>query len=189
MGGSAAPHRVRAFLAVPLPEAQRQSLAAHLEECDQVAPSYRWVPPQNLHVTLRFLGGLDPATVQRLQAELRRVRASPFRLALDGRDAFGPRSSPRVVWLSVTEGARDCAALAASLERACQAAGLEPEPRPFRAHLTLARARPGAARLPALPEPPALEAWTVCDFVLYESRLGGRAAAYVPLERYRLRPE
>ena len=189
MGGSVGPHRVRAFLAVPVPEAQRQSLAAHLEECGRLAPGYRWVLPQNLHLTLRFLGGLDPATVERLRGDLRRVRASPFRLALDGRDAFGPRSSPRVVWLSVSEGAQDCAALAACLERSCRATGLEPEPRPFRAHLTLARARPGAPRLPTLPEPPALESWTVEDFILYESRLGGRAAAYVPLERYPLRPE
>ena len=69
---------------------------------------------------------------------------------------------------------------------ACRAVGLESEARPFRAHVTLARSRPAPSTLPDLPSPPRLEPWTVADFVLYESRLGGPAATYLELERYRL---
>ena len=75
--------------------------------------------------------------------------------------------------------------LAGAVEAACAAAGLEPDPRGFRAHVTLGRAREDGGRLPALPEPPSLEPWTVGEFVLYESRLR-QAERYVALDRFRL---
>lgn len=92
-----------------------------------------------------------------------------------------------MVWLSVESGAEALGGLAEQVEQACRRAGLEPEERPFRAHLTLARAasRDGAA-LPDLPAPPALEPWPVGKFVLYESRLGKGPAVYVPLEEFAL---
>jgi RNA 2',3'-cyclic 3'-phosphodiesterase len=177
-------HPVRAFLGIPLPDEQRRVLTPHLEECARLAPAYRWVPAENLHLTLRFLGAVDPLTLERLGGRLTQVRPRRFQLALDGRGGFGPRGAPRVIWLGVAGALADCAKLAAVLEAACQEAGLEPEARAFRAHVTLARARPAAPRLPPLPPPPPLEPWTVTDFLLYESRLGGRAASYIPLQRY-----
>ncbi|MDQ6741286.1 MAG: RNA 2',3'-cyclic phosphodiesterase [Candidatus Dormibacteraeota bacterium] len=186
MGGSEEGDRVRAFLALTLPEEQRRVLAAHVEECARRAPGHRWVPPANLHLTLRFLGSLERSRLERLRQGLRSVRLAAFELGLDGRGSFGPRAAPRVVWLGVGAGREHCAALAESVEEACAAVGLESEARPFRAHVTLARARSGPSRLPELPAPPTLEPWTVADFVLYESRLGAPAATYLELERYGL---
>lgn len=183
------PHRVRAFVAIDLPEAHRRQLAAHLKACAQIAPAYRWVPPENLHLTLRFLGGLEPAALAQLRSELGAVRGQPFQIALDGRGAFGPRRAPRVVWLGLGQGADGCARMAEAVETACHAVGLEPESRPFHAHLTLARARPEARGLPDLPLPPVLEPWTVTDFVLFQSRLGGRTPVYAELQRFGLRSE
>jgi 2'-5' RNA ligase len=185
MGGSGSSNRVRAFLALPLPEVQRRLLAAHVEECQRRAPGYRWVPAENLHLTLRFLGSVQLDALERLGGRLGEVRRAPFELGLDGRGSFGPRTAPRVVWLGVERGVQPCASLAAALEEACQWAGLEPESRPFRPHLTLARARSDSGRLPELPPPPVLEPWQVTDFVLYESRLG-RLATYLQLQRYPL---
>lgn len=183
------PHRVRAFVAIDLPERHRRRLAAHLEECARLAPAYRWVPPENLHLTLRFLGWLEPAVLAQLRSELASVRIERFRIALDGQGTFGPSRAPRVVWLGLGEGADRCGSVAEAVETVCRAAGLEPEPRPFHAHLTLARARPETRRLPDLPPPPVLEPWTVAEFILYESRLGGRTPVYAELERYALRSE
>src|SRR5207244_3542780 len=68
-----------------------------------------------------------------------------------------------------------------------RAAGLEPEGRPFRGHVTLARARASRGNhLPELPPPPALAPWTATEFVLYESRLGRPGVLYIPLERFAL---
>jgi 2'-5' RNA ligase len=185
MGGSASSNRVRAFLALALPEEQRRQLATHVEECSRRAPGYRWVPAENLHLTLRFLGHVEPEVLERLRGLLREVRQAPFELGLDGRGSFGPRGAPRVVWLGIERGAPACADLAAALEEACQEVGLERESRSFQAHLTLARARSDSGRLPPLPPPPALESWQVADFVLYESRLA-RQATYLELQRYPL---
>jgi len=93
-----------------------------------------------------------------------------------------------VVWLGVEGGREALEQLAAAVESACRAAGLEPEERPFRAHLTLARAAErGGSELPDLPPPPSLPPWQVRELVLYESRLGRGPAIYSPIERFELR--
>lgn len=186
MGTSGTGDRVRAFLALTLPDMQRGLLASHVEECARRAPAYRWVPPANLHLTLRFLGSLDGPRLELLRNGLRAVRRPRFELGLDGRGAFGGRAAPRVVWLGVGAGREACKVLAQALEKVCRDAGLEPETRPFRAHVTLARARSRPDGLPELPPVPDLRPWTAADFVLYESRLGGPSAAYLELERYPL---
>jgi len=140
-----------------------------------------------LHLTLRFLGSLEPAELDRVRARLRDVRRPAFRLGLDGRGVFGRRAAPRVLWLDVAEGRDTCASLAAAVEDACRSAGVPPEDRAFRAHVTLGRQRTEGERLPPLPDAPALAPWTVRDFVLYESRLY-EEPRYVPLDRYPLLP-
>ena len=95
-----------------------------------------------------------------------------------------------VVWLDLASGREPAAALAAATEGACVAAGLEPERRPFRPHLTLARSRERfGSVLPDLPPAPDLEPWTATDMILYESRLGGGPPVYTPLERFPLEAE
>src|SRR5919108_2868917 len=101
MGGFERSDRVRAFLALALPDDQRRLLAAHVEECARLAPDYRWVPGTNLHLTLRFLGSLETSRLEQLRDRLQGVRRPTFELSLDGRGSFGPRSTPRVVWLGV----------------------------------------------------------------------------------------
>jgi len=176
---------VRTFVGLELPEAHRLALARHLDECTRIAPSYRWVQPDSLHLTLRFIGWIEPARLRRVERELGTIRSRPFELAMGERGTFGSRASPRVVWLGLAEGLDACAALAAAAEAACLTAGLDADARRFQAHVTLGRAREEGERLPPLPEPPRLAPWTVQDLVLYESRLR-QQPRYVPLQRYPL---
>jgi 2'-5' RNA ligase len=178
--------QVRCFVGLELPRAHRAALAAHLEDCASLAPGHRWVDPDGLHLTLRFLGGLEPARVNAVRAALALVAGAPFRIALGGQGTFGPRSAPRVVWLGVALGAEPFTALAGAIELACRSAGLEADSRLVRPHLTLGRQRAGGTRLPALPPPPALPPWSVEDFVLYESLLRPPPPRYLPLDRYGL---
>jgi RNA 2',3'-cyclic 3'-phosphodiesterase len=179
--------KVRAFVALEVPEPLRGTLAGHLDLCRAAAPAFRWVPAESLHLTLRFLGSVSPDRLDALRGGLRGLRDRSFQLALDGVGTFGARSAPRVIWVGMREGIERAAELAERVEAVCQAAGLEPESRPFRGHVTLARARASrGSPLPELPSPPPLEAWTATEFVLYESRLGKPARAYVPMERFRL---
>lgn len=181
------PGGIRSFIALDLPEVHREALAAHLESCTRLAPAFRWVAPDALHITLRFLGHLDAAVLEGVAAALGQVQRATFQIALDGIGTFGSRVAPRVVWIGVGEGRAECGVLAQQVEAACRAAGLDADPRGFRPHVTLARARSDGERLPSLPPSPSLAPWTVEEFVLYESRLR-REPRYVALSRYSLAP-
>jgi len=179
--------RLRVFVALPVPEPQRRVLADYLAASARAVPGYRWVEPEALHLTLRFLGSVETAQLDRVRAELRRVRGEPFRVGLGDRGTFPGRGLPRVIWLDLAEGAESCARLAAEIESACRAAGVPAEARPFRAHVTLARARDRCLEPPRLSDPPRPDPWTADEFVLFESRLRpGPGPRYVPLERYPL---
>lgn len=173
---------IRAFVALPLADATRHALDPYLRACERLAPSYRWVPAANLHLTLRFLGRVDRAGLERLRAALAEVRTPPFWLRTGAVGTFGGR----VIWLGLDEGEAEAGALAAAVDRACEEAGLGPADVPFRAHLTLARATKGARRAPSLPPPPDLDRWRADAFSLYQSRLGRPHATYVPLDRFSL---
>ena len=185
LGGQAPIERIRAFFGLPLPEENRKRLESYLRECSEAAPQFRWSDPHNLHLTMRFVGGVDRDVVNGI-AE--RVDAGgAFEIALGELGTFTRGRFARVVWLGVREGAEPLQALAARLEAECQAAGLEAEARAFKAHLTLARARGReGAVLPELPALPQLEAWRATELVLYSSHLGRGGAVHEPIRVVRL---
>lgn len=183
---------LRTFVAVEVPGPARAEVRALVEAVAAASPprAVRWVRPEGLHLTLRFLG---PTPVERLAAVGAVVRATAgrhrsFAVEIAGAGAFPTLRRPRVLWLGVAVGGPELAALAADLDRGFEPLGWAPEGRPYAAHLTLARAEPGpgaaetAARL--------VEAahgfrfrWEVEDLVLFESILGRGGASYLPLER------
>ena len=179
---------IRAFVALPIPALQREALARYSAACAQAAPDLRWVPAPNLHLTLRFLGSREPEVLDALQARLGALQSPRFELELGGLGTFGGQRA-RVVWIGLTAGQAAAQSLAAQVEAACEASGLEPEPRPLRAHLTLARSRErGGVVVPRLPPLPGLAGWSADSFVLYRSRLGKGPAQYEELATYPLLP-
>ncbi len=179
--------RLRAFVAVEVPAAE--ALCRFLSAARETMPGFRWVEPANLHVTLRFLGQLERCALDRLITELRGVRAQPFTLGLAALGTFGSRRSPRVIWVGVGDGAEALIELAAGVEAACRRAGSPPVGRPFRPHLTLARARDRrGAPLAPLPPFPALPPSAIREIVLFESRPGPAGARYVPISSQSLEP-
>ena len=181
------PQPIRAFFALPLPDAQRQALSGHLSECAARAPSFRWVSADNLHLTMRFLGRVDRDVALRVGRRLAAHVLPAPRLELSGLGTFKRGRLVRVVWAGLRSGADAAAALAAVVESECAAAGIESEARPFAPHLTLARARErDGAALPDLPPMPGLEPWTAKELVLFQSHLSPRGARYEPLAGVRL---
>jgi len=153
---------VRCFLGLALPEEARRTLETAFAplRARLSGRGCRWVPPENLHLTLRFLGECDRARLDRVTtlaaAVVQEMEAPAIHLAEPG--AFPPRGRrPLVLWAGVGGDLAALARLAAALEEAARAAGFRPEPRAFRAHVTLARIEPRHAReldrvvLPALP--------------------------------------
>ena len=166
------PLRVRAFFGLPVPQPQRDELGRFVAECSRVAPGFRWVPAENLHLTVRFVGSVDPALIETVAGALGRKALPSFRLGLGEVGAFKRGRAVRVVWLGLTQGAEEASGLAAEVEAECVRAGLPGEERRFQAHLTLARARAReGSTLPGLPAPPSVEPWRAGELNLYSSRL------------------
>jgi RNA 2',3'-cyclic 3'-phosphodiesterase len=143
------------------------------------------VAADSLHLTLRFLGGVEADRLETLAADLRDLHVEPFSVGLDGLGTFGRGTIVRVVWLGLAAGGDHLRGLAAEIERRCGARGFEPEARPYNPHLTLARSQQRRGeRLPDLPPPPELPGWTVTGFRLYRSRLGSGGTTYSVLEEF-----
>ena len=182
---SGQPETIRAFLGVGLPEAQRQALNGYLEARRAAEDGLRWVSPDNLHLTLRFLGAVKPELVERLTEGLRELRFASFEVRLGALGTFGRGAAVRVLWLGLAAGAAELAGLAGQVEEACVRSGAAPEARPYNPHLTLARARDRkGVELAELPPAPAVPGWRVAEMALYRSRLGPGGAVHSVLERF-----
>lgn len=179
---------MRQFLALELGDRARGELARWRAALQERCSGWRWVDPGGVHLTLRFLGEVSGSQDDALRGRWRRVAADhgPFEVRLSAPGTFPARGRPRVLWVSVTDGPRGpLARLSGGLERAAREAGLDPDERPFRPHLTLARARRGER--PAVCEPwpePHAVASPARELVLFLSRLGAGGARYTALERF-----
>jgi 2'-5' RNA ligase len=180
---------MREFLAIPLPERLRSDVVALSGVLDLPGASWRLAHAEGLHVTIRFLGEVDPADHDRLNAAWREAAGGtrPLALRLGGASVAPNPKRPRVVWLTVHDETGDgaLAQLAGRLERAARLQGFPPEPRPFAAHVTLARARRGVrARAADLAPVSDLGAFTADRLVLYRSRPGPGGSVYEELWSY-----
>lgn len=181
------PLTLRAFFGLPVPEEQREALGRHLAACASIAPGFRWVVPANLHLTVRFIGSVEPELVDGIAERLEAAGLRGFELELGDLGTFKRGRLVRVVWVGLRSGAQHAVELAARVEAECARAGLEPEARGFQPHLTLARARDRDGDvLPALPDAPRVEPWRAQELVLYQSRLGRAGAVYEPRRVLRL---
>lgn len=168
-----------------LSDLPRDRLAGYLDTCREMAPGFRWVAPESLHLTVRFLGRVETGPLDSLAAALRTIRVEPFPISLGGLGTFGRRSAVRVVWLGLAIGGDELSRLASEIETRGAGLGFEPEARRYHPHLTLARSRQRRGeRLLELPPPPELPGWTVTGFRLYRSRLGPGGATYSVLEEF-----
>ena len=135
---------IRAFIAVPVPPPLRASIssAVHVLRAVPGGERVRWVPPENLHVTLRFLGNIERSLVPTLLDAIRPevARHTAFEVRLGPVALFPPGRRPHVVALEM-QPTEPLVALAASVEHAVQELGLPAKERAFRAHLTLGRMR------------------------------------------------
>jgi 2'-5' RNA ligase len=123
---------LRLFAAIPIPE----SIADRLSALESEIPGARWRTAEQYHLTLRFFGEIDEAVARDLDGELGEIVEAPFEIRLAGAGSFGGRE-PTALWAGV-EAPPDLARLAAQCEKAARRAGLEPESRKYRPHVTLA---------------------------------------------------
>jgi RNA 2',3'-cyclic 3'-phosphodiesterase len=175
----------RLFVAIDLPSAIRERLASLC--CG--LPGARWVAPEQMHLTLRFIGEVDSSVFQFVRDALTEVRSEPFSLRLEGIGFFPPRGKPRVTWVGIQKSDQ-LVLLRKRIESVLVHSGLEPEGRKFSPHITLARLNntPGS-RIGAYLANNGLfrsEDFEVRDFYLYSSVLNSKGAKHYIEERYAL---
>ena len=176
---------MRLFVALPLPEDARGRLVA----LQSGVPGARWVAPDNLHVTLRFIGETDRHGAEELDAGLGEIRAPAFGLTLGGVGFFDRGRYAHTLWAGV-EKPDPVVFLHDKIESVAVRAGFAPERRKFTAHVTLAR----LDDVPSVRLGPYLETrhgftagpYAMTRFTLFESHRGGDGAHYEPLAEYPL---
>ncbi len=176
---------IRLFIALPLPLEIRLRLAALAGG----VPAARWVEPEDLHLTLRFIGDVDEGRVPDLDAELTRIDAPAFPLVLDGCGHFGTGRKIHTLWIGA-ERNDALFRLQAKVDSAVMRAGFPPEPRKFAAHVTLARLKDSSPervmRFLAGNDLFRTTPFPVTGFALYRSHLGHGGARYQIITEYSL---
>jgi 2'-5' RNA ligase len=184
----------RLFVALDPPEPVRRRVAALGVELRRTAGRHadevRWVPPENVHLTLQFLGAVPEERVAAVEGAIRAAAAAGRALSLElsGAGGFPNARRPRVVWAGVAGEVEALAALVADLGRRLAPLGFAPEERPFSAHLTLGRARdgrgaPGLAGALAQAAEAGGTPWRVADVALVESHLSPKGPRYEVIAR------
>jgi len=195
---------MRLFVALDIDDAIRERMARFAEGVAGFAPDARWIKPESLHVTLKFIGEQPEDSVERIKQALTTITGSAIPIAFRGYGFFPTSKSARVFWMGIEAGP-ELAALAGAVDQKMAALGIPKEERAFSPHLTLARAAGGSGsprwrkedgpnrgfhrlqeKLAVLPSPEFGE-MTAREFFLYQSKLSPKGSTYTKLERFGLK--
>lgn len=187
---------MRTFIAIALPHDIKESLE-HLQKTLKTAGAdVKWVEPNNIHLTLKFLGEVDEKKVERIEAILEETAGahSSYHIRVSGAGAFPRISSPRVIWVGMDYGVDETTQIAKELEVKIAKIGIPKENRPFSCHITIGRTRSGmnlqklAEKLQALHTtsgiPP--QEFPVTKLTLYKSTLTPPGPVYEVLKEANL---
>jgi 2'-5' RNA ligase len=198
---------MRLFIALDIDDEIRGHIARFVEGVRGFAPEARWVQPESLHVTLKFIGEQPEAKIDEIKRALGTIVAGEFTVQSRGHGFFPTAKAARVFWVGIEAGP-GLAALAAAVDRETARLGVPKEERAFSPHLTLARGgvrgirgsgsprwskEDGSNRrfqrlqekLAALP-PAEFGTMTAREFFLYQSQLSPRGSRYTKLARFEL---
>jgi 2'-5' RNA ligase len=194
---------MRIFVALDIDDAIRERIARFLEGVQGFAPDARWVRPESLHVTLKFIGEQPESTVEQIKLVLGTINAAPTEIQFRGYGFFPTVKSARVFWIGMEAGPQ-LASLAGAIDDRVASLGIPKEERAFSPHLTLARGPGGSGsprwrkgdgpnrtfqrlqeKLAVLPAPE-FGTMTAREFFLYQSQLSPKGSKYTKLARFGL---
>ena len=194
---------MRIFIGIDLDPEVRARIERFLEGVEGFASEARWVRPESLHITLKFIGEQPPERVEAITERLRRVEGSAFEIRAGGYGFFPTAKAPRVFWIGIHAGPQ-LAELAESIDIATAELGSPREDRPYSPHLTLARGggRSGSPKRRKVDGQHATFAMlekrlavmgeldfgkmTAREFILYQSQLSPKGSKYTKLQRFAL---
>jgi RNA 2',3'-cyclic 3'-phosphodiesterase len=177
---------LRLFVAIEIPSSVRGLVAAAVAPFRERFPRARWVPAENQHVTVKFLGSTWPRLLGRVMEVVETVASEcpPFESRVSGLGAFPSERRARVLWAGLWDPADSMTGIAAGLDEGL-ARDFTPEKRGFTPHLTVARFEP-PVRIGGLESDLRSEPFRVDQVVLFRSHLRRPAPIYEPLKRFPL---
>jgi 2'-5' RNA ligase len=192
---------MRIFVALDIEGAIRARIERFMDGVRGFAPDIRWVRPESLHVTLKFIGEKPVDAIEDVKLALSQLKAAPFEVAFRGYGFFPGVKSPRVFWLGIDAGPQ-LAKLAEGVDEGVLDLGVPKERHPYSPHLTLARSGSGSPRHSKANAPnlgfqrlqeklsgmPSRDfgAMTAREFFLYESKLSPSGSSYTKIARFPL---
>jgi 2'-5' RNA ligase len=179
---------MRSFLAVEIPGSLKEALRSIQDELRSCGADVRWVRPESVHLTLKFLGEIDPNLVSNIHEAVESAITDYVKMAIEvrGLGCFPRLKQPRVIWVGLAGDTKSLSAMQEAIEKAVSPFGFPRENRPFRPHLTIGRVRSNKRR-DALIEAirPSLDlhlgSFTVESVVQFESQLHPSGARYISL--------
>lgn len=183
----------RLFCAFELPEALRRSIAEHSRKVRDAVPEAgaSWSRPENVHLTVKFFGNVDPARVSVISAAASRVvkEFSPIQIAVGKTGVFPRPSRPQVLWIGVEDASGTLLKLQQRLEDEFKLEGFPKEDRAFRPHLTIARIRrpQNADHLAEIHLGLRFSAVALhlSELILFRSELSPKGSKYTAISRHR----
>ena len=137
--------QIRSFIAFDLENEQVLNRLAQAQKLVlETGADLRLVAPQNIHVTMRFLGDISPGMVEKVYEAMKKVQFTPFTIQIRGLGVFPSLNYPRVVWAGMTDGVEQLRSIFSQLEPQMRALGFQADAYGFSPHLTIARVRTGA---------------------------------------------
>ena len=185
---------IRSFIAIEMAQTIRVRLGDLLRDLKRTEADCKWVRPEGIHLTLKFLGEVSSALLEKIGAAVEpavAVRPS-FAMRIRGLGTFPSGRNPRVIWAGIDQGADDLCELQKAVEEKTAELGFPPEGRPFSPHLTLGRLRSPRGRdalLRTLTEKKDLEigVFQAATVILFKSELKPSGAVYTKLRIFPMR--
>jgi 2'-5' RNA ligase len=141
------PETIRSFIAFDINNQEiLKRLAEAQSKLSKTGADLKLVDTQNIHVTMRFLGDIQPDMVEKIHGEMKQVAFSPFDVDIRGVGAFPNTKNARVVWAGIQQGADELRNIFNQLEPRLRKLGSRPDPKGFSPHITIARVRTGRNR-------------------------------------------
>jgi RNA 2',3'-cyclic 3'-phosphodiesterase len=174
---------MRLFIAIEPPDDVKTALGRLRVE----VPGARWVPVEQLHLTLAFMGEVEEKTAEKLSERLSLIHSPPFNLRFSVTGCFPNRHRPRVLWAGL-DSQPSLTQLAAVVHEAVLVCGIPQEERPFSPHITLARLSiPPPMGIDAFldqPEKRIFPTFPVREIILFQSRLTQHGAVHIPIKTF-----
>jgi len=138
------PEAIRSFIAFDIENAAVLERITQMQKIlAKTKADLKFVEPENIHITLRFLGNITLSSVEKIYEEMRKVEFTPFDVKIQGVGAFPHIRYPKVLWAGITEGANQLRNIFSQLEPSMRSLGFIPDIRGFSPHLTIARVKSG----------------------------------------------